>query len=924
MITGAVSSSPDARVLDRVSARRREQTPQALARLVVIGLFIGLWTLLWLAHIPMPVPFLALLCCEAAFFLAYWRGVTILRSVRQIELAHYFMLAAEVVFHTTMVYFLGGVAWLGAFAYVFGLIFTNTFLDMKRGLIYTTGAALAFLTLVLLEATGVLPYYTYLQGGPASYRDGQFVVTTGAGAAGVFYSIYLWVNWVGRQLRIERDTAVRAQDDLLAVRAKLQEANTELEARVAERTGELEQANAALQANEEILRNTIESTTDGLLAMCEGSLVHTNALFREIWHVPNDVIDRRDNTRLAELISRQLDDAEGFLDRLRTLYVTANEHYEALHFKDGRVIESYSRPLLRDGGVIGRVWSFRDVTERKRAEAVLRERAECDALTGTLNHAAITDVVRDLIARTGDEGVGFTVAMVDVDGMKATNDIYGHQAGDAALAAVATALERDGAVVGRYGGDEFVAVLPGADRSAAERYRDRVKADLAQRPVPVLSKELRVPVVISMGFAVYPTEAEGVEDLIKLADSAMYALRREERAPVAAGSSAARSLGGEREARMVGEIMPLLTSPGSPEDKLRLVARQLSIGAGYDFVNFEVFDPDVLGASFGAASDAHFSAEALKIGAAWLKERHILSEHPALGPILKNSRLPVILEDVSRDERLTPLEHELARATNARSGIIVPMFWQEEFVGVLSVWSGRTRAFSSRDAQFLTAVAGQVTAIVRMAATSTRLERAHVETVIMLAAAAEAHDAMTGRHLQRVRAISEAIAREVGYGEQAAAALGLAAVLHDIGKIRMPDALLSSAQRLDRDERSIMQRHTVWGAEFLRGRPGFELAAEVAQAHHEWWDGTGYPFGLAGEAIPEAATIVAVADCFDAMTNDRPYRSGRPASAAVREIEAWSGAQFSPQVVQAFVRLWQRGALPTEVDEGLDEQDAAA
>jgi len=430
-----------------------------------------------------------------------------------------------------------------------------------------------------------------------------------------------------------------------------------------------------------------------------------------------------------------------------------------------------------------------------------------------------------------------------------------------------------------------------------------------------------------MGVAVQPSEAQGVEELIKLADSAMYAARRQRResAGAAPGAAAQRAPGGEREARIVGEIVPLLTSSGTPEEKLRLVARQLSVGAGYQFVNFEVFESEVLGESRYAASEVTFdlTPEVREAGARWFEERRSLPDHPTLGPILKRARKPVILEDVEHDKRLMESERTFAAELGARSGILVPMFWHDEIVGVLSAWSGERRQFGALDAQFLTAVAGQVTAIIRMAATSARLERAQTETVIMLAAAAEAHDATTGRHLQRVRAISEAIARELGYAERAAAELGLAAVLHDIGKIRVPEALLSSAQRLDTDEWAIMQQHTVWGAEFLRGRPGFELAAEVTQAHHERWDGSGYPFGLAGDEIPEAATIVAVADCFDAMTNDRPYRMGRPARAAVEEMRVWRGTQFSPRVVDAFVRLWRRGALPLDAEGEASEELAA-
>jgi len=108
----------------------------------------------------------------------------------------------------------------------------------------------------------------------------------------------------------------------------------------------------------------------------------------------------------------------------------------------------------------------------------------------------------------------------------------------------------------------------------------------------------------------------------------------------------------------------------------------------------------------------------------------------------------------------------------------------------------------------------------------------------------------------------------------------------------------------------LMKQHTLWGSEFLAGQQGFELAAAVARNHHERWDGSGYPSGLAGDEIPEAAQITSVADAFDAMTNDRPYRLGRPADEAIREIVACSGTQFSPRVVDALVRLAERNELP--------------
>jgi putative nucleotidyltransferase with HDIG domain len=231
--------------------------------------------------------------------------------------------------------------------------------------------------------------------------------------------------------------------------------------------------------------------------------------------------------------------------------------------------------------------------------------------------------------------------------------------------------------------------------------------------------------------------------------------------------------------------------------------------------------------------------------------------------------------------------------------------------------------------ELLTAVADQVTAIVRMAtlveelqSTSDRLRRAHTETVLLLAAASETYDRTTGLHLQGVRALTGSLARDLGYSDEEAEELSLAGVLHDIGKIRVPEAVLLSPSSLSEDEWAVMKQHTVWGAEFLDGRPGFEVAATVARSHHERWDGSGYPDGLAGEQIPEVAAIVTVADSFDAMISDRPYRRGRTVAAAVREIVTWSGKQFSPKVVEAMVRLHKRRKLTGVHDR--ESEDAAA
>ena len=222
----------------------------------------------------------------------------------------------------------------------------------------------------------------------------------------------------------------------------------------------------------------------------------------------------------------------------------------------------------------------------------------------------------------------------------------------------------------------------------------------------------------------------------------------------------------------------------------------------------------------------------------------------------------------------------------------------------------------------MTAIHFMTTLVEEIQAATDNVKEAHGETVLMLASVAEANDNTTGRHLQRVRAVSELLAVELGYSQDEAEEFGLAAVLHDIGKIQVPGEILRKTKSLNDKEWAIMRQHTIWGADFLRGRLGFALAEVVAHSHHERWDGKGYPRELKGDDISDAAQITCVADSFDAMTSDRPYRDRTSAEAAIEEIMACAGTQFSPRGAEALVRLHERGALLPE-NLNLSSQQAA-
>jgi putative two-component system response regulator len=194
-------------------------------------------------------------------------------------------------------------------------------------------------------------------------------------------------------------------------------------------------------------------------------------------------------------------------------------------------------------------------------------------------------------------------------------------------------------------------------------------------------------------------------------------------------------------------------------------------------------------------------------------------------------------------------------------------------------------------------------AVARLEDSEGELRRAYGETISRLSRAIESHDGATGAHVERVSFYTEQIALALGLDPARAELLRLVSPLHDIGKIAVSESVLRKTGPLDPLERVEMQRHTDVGHELLAGSgtESLETAAVIAWTHHERWDGEGYPCGLAGEEIPLEGRIVAVADVFDALTSDRPYRRALSAADARAHLAAGRGTAFDPQVVDAFV-----------------------
>jgi len=169
-------------------------------------------------------------------------------------------------------------------------------------------------------------------------------------------------------------------------------------------------------------------------------------------------------------------------------------------------------------------------------------------------------------------------------------------------------------------------------------------------------------------------------------------------------------------------------------------------------------------------------------------------------------------------------------------------------------------------------------------------------------------DLNTGVHSTRLAEWAVRIGRDLGLDEDCLRDLEVAAILHDIGKIGTPDAILKKPSKLTDDERAVIQKHPEYGWAVLRVVPGFERVSLFVLHHHETYDGTGYPAKLRGDEIPIGSRIVSVMDAFDAMISSRPYRRGLPIDEAIRRLEAGTGSQFDPIVTPKFIAMASRGA----------------
>jgi HD-GYP domain-containing protein (c-di-GMP phosphodiesterase class II) len=299
-----------------------------------------------------------------------------------------------------------------------------------------------------------------------------------------------------------------------------------------------------------------------------------------------------------------------------------------------------------------------------------------------------------------------------------------------------------------------------------------------------------------------------------------------------------------------------------------------------------------------------------------LKSVHEYSREPD-GPVRASSTIikqsfqqseAMLIFDAASDQRINPSQSIITE--NITSVMCVPLLHHDEKLGVVYVDTrGSKNAFSQRDLELLTALAGPSAIAIRNAQYVDQLEHEFQTTLKLLANAIEMRDHYTLGHTWRVTKYAMAIATEMGWSEDKIKEVQMGGVLHDIGKIAVEDAILRKPARLDDDEYAKMKVHPERGASLMKDSAKLGPLIPYCLYHHENYDGSGYPYGLRGDEIPIEGRVVAVADTFDAMTSNRPYRDGLNPEIAIEEIEKNKGTQFDPEAADAFIRAYRKGNI---------------
>jgi diguanylate cyclase (GGDEF)-like protein len=526
----------------------------------------------------------------------------------------------------------------------------------------------------------------------------------------------------------------------------------------------------------------------------------------------------------------------------------------------------------------------------RNAEAfeVARTAARTDSLTGLLNHGALHVRLREEIWRTRRTGQPLTCLIADLDNFKPINDRHGHLIGDDILRRVATGLAaefRAYDALARYGGDEFVAVLPGVDEAGARRAGERVRAAIESAAA---FGDLELALSVSVGVAAWH-EPLTAGELVDRADRALLtAKRRGGGAVVVSSGETERELGaleaGGQSSPLLAGLWDVVSRSERPADLLRALPALL-LGE-LELEEAAVYEPSP-GARGRTLVRAGGAGEVGAFGRAELPGADAVGARLCAGPIARESS-GALLEALDLPAPAGP-------GAPGGSCAAIALAAGDRLHGVLLLRHAAPR-FPQAALRLAHLVAGQATlALLGQSGAASRT------AVTALAAAIDARDNYTASHSEEVVGLACDVARRLGLSPAEVERVGDGAMLHDVGKVAIPNEILYKPGPLSPQEWEIMRSHPLIGERILLRTPELAPIAPLVRHEHERWDGRGYPDGLSGEAIPIGSRIILACDAYNAMITARPYRDPMSHEEALAELRRGAGAQFDPRVVEALL-----------------------
>ncbi len=480
-------------------------------------------------------------------------------------------------------------------------------------------------------------------------------------------------------------------------------------------------------------------------------------------------------------------------------------------------------------------------TRCRNVQQKLARQSTEDPLTGLKNVRHFRRSLQLSIQRFHQHDQSFAVALLDLNDFEKYNRRLGHPGGDKVLRQVARCLDEnsgDHDPPARYGGDEFILMLPGTTYQEAKRYVEQLCRSVEEAVFEVDCET--VSLSMSAGIAFCPEDGESEQDIVRAADRNLHRAK-------SSGLSVFTSRTIDSAQDLLQSNRPLAVhSEGDYLDKVAKKTTEMYLLAKNDDLEIikQTIAPDKM-IQIQGADDESFEFF-------YLLEGEVL--YPREDLVLKPGDF-ISVQSAQQEEYFKTLT-------------------QTTFLDVTT-----TAAFKSKQKQ--------------------------IRRLLSLNREVAKKDQQTDEHSRRLQELSRRTGEELGLSERALFSLGYASFLHDIGKAEVPASILSKPGELTEDEWEIIKQHPRWGRDLILEHLSsslFERVAEIVYQHHERYDGRGYPRGLKGEEIAVEAQILATVDAYDAMLHDRPYRDAMPRQEALQELKQHKGKQFTPQVVEAFLR----------------------